>query len=335
MDLFPSEPTAAVAESSRHPPKAKQAGEPAPPAAIPAKPRTASAGPSQAHLLDAATEIANSRPIGDDLAFIHSILCQVGLPRSKVEGKHFERRSGNAALLMDAGHLWDGKNFIQQPIPYGAMPRLILAWMNTHAVRFQTQEIPVGSSASEFLRMLGKGKNGGRNGAYTTFRAQMQALSACRMTLGFNLNGRANTYNGQPIKRFEAWLNNSDDQRALWPGVVSLSDEYFRTLIEHAVPLDHRALVALKGSALRLDIYVWLAERLHRISGRPVVLHWANLREQFGQEYQGLDADKDFKKKFLPALHDVLTVYPEAKVKQVTGGILLLPSRPPVPHEIR
>jgi hypothetical protein len=68
--------------------------------------------------------------------------------------------------------------------------------MNTHAVRFQTQEIPMGDSASEFLRMLGKRTNGGRNGAYTTFRAQMQALAACRMTLGFNLNGRANTYNG-------------------------------------------------------------------------------------------------------------------------------------------
>ena len=35
-----------------------------------------------------------------------------------------------------------------------------------------------------------------------------------------------------------------------------------------------------------------LAERLHRISGRPVMLHWKALREQFGQEYHGLDPDK-------------------------------------------
>jgi hypothetical protein len=130
-------------------------------------------------------------------------------------------------------------------------------------------------------------------------------------------------------------VNNSDEQRALWPGVLSLSDEYFKTLIEHAVPLDHRALVELQGSAWQLDIYVWLAERLHRISGRPVVLHWTHLREQFGQEYRGQDADKDFKKKFLPALHKVLKVYPKAKVMQVNGGILLLPSPPPVPYDIR
>ena len=288
-----------------------------------------------ARLVDAGAEIIDSRPSGDDLAFFHSILCQVGLPRSKVEGRLFERRSGKAALLVEAGHLWDGKQFVPQPIPYGAMPRLMLAWMNTYAVRFQTPEIPVGSSASEFLRLLGKEATGGKTGTYTAFRTQMQALAACRMILGFNQNGRAHTYEGKPISHFDAWQKSTDEQRPLWPGVVTFSPEYYRTLVDHAVPLDHRALIALQGSALRLDIYVWLAERLHRIYGRPALLHWTTLREQFGQEYQGNEADKDFKKKFLPALHDVLTVYPEAKVKQVTGGILLMPSPPPVPYEIR
>jgi hypothetical protein len=83
-----------------------------------------------------------------------------------------------------------------------------------------------------------------------------------------------------------------------------------------------------------MDIYTWLADRLHRIDGRPVVLHWTNLREQFGQEYQGKEPDKDFKKKFLPALQTVMAVYPEAKVKQVTGGLLLASSPPPVPYRI-
>ncbi|BEC72812.1 hypothetical protein VEE57_45280 (plasmid) [Escherichia coli] len=44
-------------------------------------------------------------------------------------------------------------------------------------------------------------------------------------------------------------------------------------------------------------------------------------REQFAQEYTGKDADKDFKKKFVPALKKVLAVYPQAKVKPVTGGV--------------
>src|SRR5699024_8038953 len=98
--------------------------------------------------------------------------------------------------------------------------------------------------------------------------------------------------------------------------------------------LDNRALHALKGSALALDVYCWLAHRLHRIEGRGVTLHWKSLREQFAQEYKGKDPDKDFKKKFLPALQKVMAVYPAAKVKQVTGGLLLMGSPPPVPKKI-
>lgn len=299
------------------------------------KPTIATPTKREIKLVDASAEIAAERPDGDDLAFMHTIMCQVGLPRSKVDGTSFERQSGNAALLVEAGKLWDGQQFVQQPIPYGSMPRLMLAWMNTYAVRFKTQEIPVGDSASDFLRMLGKGTNGGRNGSFATFRKQVQALSACRMTLGFNANGKAHTYEGKPIKRFEAWLNNTSEQRSFWPASIAFSDEYFNTLVDHAVPLDMRALMALKGSALAMDVYVWLAERLHRIEGRPIILHWKSIRAQFAQEYQGKDPNKDFRDAFLPQLKKVLAVYPQAKVKQVTGGLMLMASPPPVPYQLR
>ena len=284
-------------------------------------------------LIETSAKVADERPDDDDRAYMHSIMCQVGLPRSKVEGTAFERYSGGAGLLVEAGKLWDGKKFVQQPIPYGSMPRLMLAWMNTYAVRFNTPEIPVGESASEFLRMIGKNPNGGTRGTFPTFKKQVQALSACRMTLGFNANGRAHTYEGKPIKHFDAWLSGTEAQRPLWPGTVTFSQDYYDTLKSHAVPLDMRAFAALKGSALALDVYAWLAQRLHRIEGRPVILHWASLRAQFGQEYRGKDPDKDFKKEFLPALRAVLAVYPQAKVKQVTGGILLMASPPPIPYK--
>ena len=99
------------------------------------------------------------------------------------------------------------------------------------------------------------------------------------------------------------------------------------------MPLDNRALIALKGSALALDIYAWLAHRLYRVQGKGTVLHWHSLREQFAQEYTGKNADKDFKKEFLPALRKVLAVYPQAKVQQVRGGILLKGSPPPIPFK--
>ena len=288
-------------------------------------------------LLDAAATIGTEPPSGSDIAYLHAIMCQVGLPRGPkaVEGLTvFERMCGGAALRVTAGALWDGEKLVQQPIPYGANPRLMLSWLNTQAVKTRSPIIPVGDSAAEFLRMLGKESTGGKNGTLTSFKKQIQALSACHMTLGFNAAGRAYTYNGQPVRQFEAWIQPKDShQRPLWPGVVTFSDDYYQSLIEHAVPQDVRAMYALKGSALAMDIYAMLAERLHRISGRPITLHWKSLREQFGQEYTGINADKDFRRVFLPALKKVLAVYPKAKVEPVRGGLLLFPSPPPIQYK--
>lgn len=287
------------------------------------KPRGLTA--QETKLLDAAARIATEPPTGEDMAFTHTVLCQVGLPRAKVEGEHFLRQSGDAWVSVQAGYLDEGRGPVLQPIPYGVMPRLATAWVSTWAVRNREREIPIGDSAAEFLRLMGMDKQGAR---YATLRKQMHALAACRLQLGF----RGRTYNGQPVEQFDAWVSNRDSgQRSLWPGVMVLSEGYFQSLMESAVPLDNRALMQLKGSALALDVYAWLAHRLHRIKGRGVPLHWAALREQFAQEYTGPEADKNFKKKFVPALKKVLAVYPQAKVKQVTGGLLLLSSPPPIP----
>lgn len=325
-------PTATVEQhlpANWHPTTAKV--EALAPAVILPKRKTAPPTAREQRLVKTAAEIAAEPPGDNDRAYMHSIMCQVGLPRSEVVGTSFERHSGGAALLVEAGKLWDGKQFVQQPIPYGPKPRLMLAWMNTYAVRFNTAEIPVGDSASEFLRMLGERTSGGKRGAFGAVRKQVQALSACRITLGFNANGRAHTYDGKPIKHFEAWIAASADQRPLWPGTITFSEDYYQTLKAHAVPLDLRALIELKGSSLAMDAYTWLAQRLYRIEGRPVILYWKSLREQFAQEYEGENRNKDFRRKFLRALNAALAVYPKAKVKTVNGGVILFPSPPPIP----
>lgn len=280
-------------------------------------------------LIDAAVEIETNPPNGNAMAFNHAVLCQVGLPRSRVKGREFMRRSGAAWLNVQAGYLDEGKGPVLQPIPYGVMPRLALAWVSTLAVRGKEREINIGSSVAEFLRLMGMDDQGAR---YKTLRRQMHALAACRLQLGF----KGRTYNGQPVEQFDAWLanhNHNHKQLTLWPGIMVLSESYYNSLIESAVPLDSRALHALKGSALALDVYAWLAQRLHRIEGKRVTLHWKSLREQFGQEYKGKDPDKDFKKEFLPVLRKVQAVYPQAKVKQITGGVLLVGSPPPIPYK--
>ena len=282
-------------------------------------------GKKASKLIDASALIEGQPPSGEDMAFTHSILCQVGLPRSKVDALHFLRHSGSAWVSVQAGFLDEGKGPVQQQVPYGPMPRLALAWVSTYAMRNKTREIPIGESAAEFLRLMGMESEGRR---YATLRGQMHALAACHLQFGF----KGRTFNSQPVEQFDAWQTNEikKSSRPLWPGVMLLSQPYFDSLIESAVPLDNRALHALKGSALALDVYAWLAHRLHRIEGRPSILHWKSLREQFAQEYQGKDPDKDFKDAFLPQLKNVLAVYPQAKVKRVTGGLMLMSSPPPI-----
>ena len=257
-------------------------------------------------------------------------MCQLGLPRSHVEGTAFERQCGNKALRVTAGSLWDGERFVPQPVPYGSFPRLILPWINAAARRLGSPEVPLGRSGRELLRTLGKDTSGGKKGAYTMLKRQMLAIVASRLMLGFNVGQKAITLDGTPFEQIEAWQVQGY-QPLDWPQTITLCESYFKELTVHAVPLDWRALKALRGSALAMDVYTMLAERLHRITGRSLV-YWNNFYEQFGQEYQGKQPLEDFKRAFRLALRDALTVYPQARVKKVTGGLILLPSPPPVPY---
>ena len=165
-------------------------------------------------------------------------------------------------------------------------------------------------------------------GGYTIFRKQMEALAACRLTIGLYSEGRVVNVKAEPIQRFEAWLQHDGPQRTLWPGFIELSQEFYDTLTKHAVPLDYRAISALRHSSLSLDIYTWLAHRLCRIN-KPsgVKLSWENLREQFGQEYHD---PRNFKREFREALRQVCAVYPDARIESTIGGLMLLPSRAPI-----
>ncbi len=279
--------------------------------------------PIQRRLLDARMDI-QGEPL-EQMDYLHTVLCQVGMPRRQTEERAFERINGHMMMRLDAGVLFDGHKSVPQPLPYGARPRLIMVHVCSEAVRKQSPVVEIGHSAHHFMKSLGFDTNGD---SYSQTRKQMLALAACRLTLGYNVNGRPTTINTQPVRRFEAWLSKEDNQRVLWPGVIELSTDFYESLADHAVPLDHTALAALCHSALALDIYTWLAHRLCRITrATGVKVSWANLREQFGQEY----ADpRNFKRELRQAIRQALAVYPDARVEEVPGGLMLKPSHPPI-----
>lgn len=258
--------------------------------------------------------------------FLHSVLCQVGLPRSAVkDSRTFERRNGNASLLVEAGKLYERGKWVDMPLPYGIKPRLVLIHACSEAVRKQSPVVEVGNSITEFLKMLQLDTSGR---GFELFRNQMEALAGCRMTIGMSTANKDVTIDTKPVDRFEAWLSNDEAQTTMWPGVLELSPKFYETLTRHAMPLDPRALGALKSSALALDIYTMLANRLCRVrDNRGTKLSWANLKEQFGHEYK---TSKDFKKAFKLALKRVLVVYPDAKVREEIGGLRFYASPPPI-----
>lgn len=196
--------------------------------------------------------------------------------------------------------------------------------MSSYARRHKTREIPIGRSANNFLQHLGMERDGRR---YTTLRTQMHALAACRLQLGY----KGRTFNGQPVGQFDAWLAHDSSPRSSWPDVIVLTADYYNSLQTLGIPIDMRAYLKLKGSALAMDIYTWLTHRLYRIDIRPYMLPWPAIKAQFGQEYKD---NGNFKTEFRRALANVLIQYPKAKVKLIDGGLLLAKSPPPVPPRI-
>jgi hypothetical protein len=280
--------------------------------------------PKAKRLIDAHTEIIDSP--ADDIAFLHSILCQTGLPYRPTDKRVWIRDQGIASLLIEAGHARhpDTGKWVELGLPHGERPRLILIYLSTEAVRTSSPTIEVGGSLTAFARSLGIDTNGP---SIRKFKDQLSRLAASTVRLGVVSDGRATQINTQIVSGIDLWMPKDANQRVLWPSTVTLSADYFASLQRHAVPLDPRAIATLAGSALALDVYVWLAQRLHRIEGKPQTITWAALKAQFGVGYAEL---RQFRAKFVPVLREVQLVYPAARLDVTDAGLVLHNSRPPI-----
>jgi hypothetical protein len=188
-------------------------------------------------------------------------------------------------------------------LPYGEKPRLVLIHLATEAVRTGSPVVDVEESRTAFARSLGLKTNGQQLRALKNLLARL-AVATIRM--GAVEQGRAVQVNTQFVSDFDLWFPKQADQRVLWPSTMRLSEEYFQSLGQHAVPLDARAVTAL-ASSMALDVYAWLAQRLHRIpSGKPQQITRVAMYERFGQ---GFARPRDFRRNFLQTLHQVQAAY--------------------------
>lgn len=290
-----------------------------------AKPGSAGLTLIQSRLFD----VACGSDAPQEITYQHSLLCQTALPyRAPPPGAaEWTRRQGNASLLVEAGKVLDEETgeWSRIGLPWGPKARLVLMHLNSEAVKTRSPHVDVGESLTAFVKRLGL-DTGGRT--LRTIKEQVGALSAATIRMSFSGQGAGRQVNAHIVRGFDLWPQKDERQRVLWPSWVDLSLDYFESLTQHAVPLDEQAIGALSHSAMSLDIYAWLAQRLHRIPpGTNQFIAWPMIRAQFGPDYGRLNK---FREVFMVALRQVVTVYPAAVIDVTAGGLTLHHSAPPV-----
>jgi hypothetical protein len=264
---------------------------------------------------DALAIEAESAQNAGALGFMARAMVQATLPHRKVEGAYFERRNGAFTLTLLAPP--------KIGLPYGTIPRLLLAWMTTEAVRTKSRELELGDSLSAFMRDLDMVPTGGRWGSITRLKDQTSRLFASTVSALYNDAERQAEMGYRLTDKSVLWWDvKTPEQIALWRSSVTLTEPFYREIVEHPIPVDMRAIKALKKSPMALDLYCWLTYRASYVK-KPSMIPWVALAMQFGSDYGRL---RDFRSAFLTELKKVSTVYRGAQFDTSEIGLTIKPS---------
>ena len=245
------------------------------------------------------------------IGIMHAGFAMTALPHRATTEIVWERQSGDVKLLLESGRT-SATNSIG--LPYGSVARMILLYLQTEAVKTRSRDVELGRSMNTWLTSMGMG-NGGHN--YSLVREQSRRLSLCRLTFLRVSAKQTFITNGSFVH--DAILPNEEideSQLQFWRPSVRLDEGFYKSLIEHPLPVQEAAIRSLGHRSMAIDIYLWLAYRLH-ILEKPIKLTWYNLANQFGSGFADI---KNFKKKFREPLFLALAAYPDARVEPENGG---------------
>lgn len=268
------------------------------------------------------------------LGFFARTLAQLSLPHSDPKSNYYERTTGLTTLSII------GKPKIG--LPYGSIPRLLLAWICTEAVKTQSPTLNIGSSQSEFLKSLGM-----QNTGYYIKQLDEQSKRLFSSLISIDYSDK-NTFAVENImiakKAVLCWDRTTE--KPIWGGQITLTTDFFDEITQNPVPLDLRVMQALKKSPLAMDIYAWTVYRIFllRMKKQPFVkIPWEALFAQFGSGYGSnskrltIDNQKkieqqalrDFRSNFLEQLKKVTVFYPELanSVESSSDYLMLKPAK--------
>lgn len=289
---------------------------------------------AQTKLLEASAAIFGELATAKDAAFLARELVQASLPhKNPGDVPAWTRSNGNATLVIQPG--WNAAKGKSVGYPYGTIPRLLLFWITTEAIRTKSRRLELGRSLSEFMAELGLSPEtgGGKRGDARRLRDQMERLFQSR--IGFQKQIEEGARTGSAWLNMEVapkgclwWDTKHPDQAALWGSWIQLGEDFYAAVTAAPVPVDMRALRALKRSPLALDLYSWLtyeAFRAHK-SGKARFETWEQLHAHMGGEYKNMG---DFRRKAKLALRKIRVVYPGLKLGKKQGGIEVAPQSYP------
>jgi hypothetical protein len=286
--------------------------------------RAASHDKTERLCVDAASEVMSDER--GKIGIAHAGFAMAALPHKKTQESIWEREGGQITLLVESG-LDSAKRPIG--IPYGSIARMILLYLQTQAVKTKSREVELGASMNAWLNTMGI-TVGGKT--YQLVREQSRRISRCRLTFFRRTETAEMVTNGAFVRDAILPLDpDASGQLTLWQERVRLDEGFYQSLIEHPLPLREAAIRQISSRSMAIDLYVWLAYRLHVLCGQ-IQISWPALHKQFGEGYREL---RFFRRDVLPPLKLALAVYPEARVTvDEKHGLTLYPSPPPVSERL-
>jgi hypothetical protein len=287
----------------------------------------------QKQIIDAGTLIALDRATDQDKAFLARQMVQTTLPHSDPGNVPvWSRANGPITLIIQQGYDKTGKPYGH---PYGIIPRLLMYWMTTEAVRTKNLRIELGDSLAGFMDELGLDSRG-KGARSDRVRLQDQMNRLFSSLIRFETSGTSSDgmeYDAQENmliaeKRVFWWDHRHPEQRTLWDSYVQLDPKFFKAITANPVPVDLRALRAIKRSPLALDLYSLLTYQAFRAGkgGKSRFMSWKQLQSSLGTSY---GEPADLRRAVKAALLKIQTVYPELALGERDGGIEVLPESLP------
>lgn len=264
--------------------------------------------------------------------YMYSGWCQTALPHRRPPDNStiWKLETDSMTLLVEPGvRMLQTGEPAHVGVPFGAIARLILIYLQSEALRTGSRDVELGGSLRAFLGRL-EISVGGKTTRLV--REQAERISRCRLTFHAARRGATILVN-QNIVDMAMFVDGADSngQGSLFVETARLSETFFQQLRQHAVPLDEAAIRHIHNSSMALDVYCWLAYRLHSLTAdKPI--SWAALAGQFGG---GIRLRKHFKAAFSESLGLALAVYRDARVDVTPTGLLLRPSPPPVRKSLK